>query len=478
VSSGAPAAEEEGEKQMKYRAMMLAAAGVFGSVSIAGAQEARPAPEPSPAPASAPAADAPAPPAAPAEASAPTAPADPGAQPAPAPQPPPPAPASEAPPPPQQPSSAPPIVFGVELPNEGADKTDPLDEEGPPLRWRGTTFTWNQSATTTMLGVGRDIIGTEDESYGWAFNFRPRFFILDEPLDKVVASADFGWETEFTNGATTDRNQTILQDLSLGLAYSRKLLESGGKDKGEYTTTAGLSGRLRFPVSRFSSESSINAGKYLTTYLGPRITQTIKVLGKKADGLNTLTLDGDVSWRHLFAESYTPVDEGLQYERQNATGQTVISDQVSGTSFAQNTLSMSIQAGLPLYKELRLSTTFAYVARFKHDFQNGGGGEGACDVVIANEGCVEAQRDPTRTLYQPATLFGVGLGYGVLDVVDVEIGYMNVARAIGEDGQRRNVFYSPGAQFYLDLTANLDVIYTKVAKPSKKRPAAQQTASR
>lgn len=355
---------------------------------------------------------------------------------------------------------------------------DPNKDEAPPLRWRGSTFTWNQSATTTLLGVGRDNIGHEGEAYAWSFTFRPRFYIIDAPLDKLVVSGEFGWETEFTNGVTTERSETMLQDLGLGLAYSRTLFESGGANKGEYKTTASLSGRLRFPLSKYSNETGINAGKYLSTFLGPRLTQTIKILGKGADGLNNVTVDGDLTWRHLFAESYTPVNPDLHYERQNATGQTIISDQISGTSLSQDALILSVSAGVPLYKGLRLSTVFGYLASFKHDFEAGGGAEGACDVVIANEGCVEAERDPNRTLYQPATLVGVGLGYGILDVVNVELGYLNLARAIGEDGQRRNIFYSPGAQFYLDLTANLDAIYTKVAKPSKKQPALRQTASR
>jgi hypothetical protein len=352
---------------------------------------------------------------------------------------------------------------------------DDTDDEGPPLRWRGTTFTWNHAATTTLLGVGRDNIGSEDESYGWTFNVRPKFYILDRPADTLVASADFGWETELTNGPTAKRNDTFLQDLTLGLAYSRVLWEPSGKNKGEYKTSASLAGRLRFPLSEYSSESGPNGGKYLTTYLGPRVSQDIKLLGKKADGLNTLSLSLDVTWRHLFASSYTPTNSTLDNEVQNASGQTVISDQITGASYAMNSLVTTLQIGLPIYKGLELSTTFAHVARFKPDFE-AGGDDSECDVEIDNEGCIGVERLEDRTLYQPATLFGIGLGYGILDVVNVEIGYQNLARAIGADGTRRNIFYSPDAQFYVDLTANLDAIYLKVAKPAKK--PAQQTASR
>lgn len=361
------------------------------------------------------------------------------------------------------------VTFGTSPSNVGPDKTieDDTDKEGPPLRWRGTTFTWNQAATTTLVGVGRDTIGNEHETYSWAFNFRPRYFIIDLPKDKLTASADIGWEVELTDSnLTTDRYETQFQDLAVGMAYSRVLLEMA---KGEYKTSGSLSGRLRFPTSKFSYEQ----GKYLTTSLGPSLNQQIKLLGKKAAGLNSLTVGVSLAWGHLFSRSYSPENPDLNRTRQTASGTTTESDVLSGYSFAMNTLTTTVTADLPLVAGLTLSTSFGHIANFKHQF----GDDGQCDTTVVTDGCINVDPLTTSPLFVPSTLFRAGLSYDILEVVNVGLGYENIAGQLGEDGTRRNVLYSPDAQFYLDITANLDSIYSKATRRSKK-PAPQQTASR
>jgi hypothetical protein len=239
--------------------------------------------------------------------------------------------------------------------NEGPDKTieDDTDKDGPPLRWRGTSFTWNHAATTTLVGVGRDNIGGELEQYSWTFTFRPKYFIVDLPKDKVTVSVDIGAEVELTDSAlTTDRNELLFQDLLAGVAYSRNLWESGGKDKGEYKTSASVSGRVRFATSKFS----YGQGKYATTLLGTSLNQQLKLLGNKADALNNLTVGFSLTWGHLFAESYAPVNENAARPRQNASGQAEVSDVLGGYSFGMNTLTGALSADLPIYKGLQLST--------------------------------------------------------------------------------------------------------------------------
>ena len=135
-----------------------------------------------------------------------------------------------------------------------------------------------------------------------------------------------------------------------------------------------------------------------------------------------------------------------------------------------------MSVALPLYKDLSLATQFRLVGRFKKDFDTGGG-QSNCDVAIANDPCVVAGRDPNHTTYEPLTTFDIALSYPIYEVVDVTLGYNNETAWIGEDGQRRSIFYSPDAQFYLDITANLDAIYSKVTKRDKK-PNASQWAGR
>src|SRR5262245_38205166 len=117
---------------MKYRLLTLIPASVFAIVAVAHAQE-PPAPSDNDAP-SAPPADTTPPPT---DTSTPALPSAPVA------------------PPPTPP---------------GPDTTSPAPakkEEKKPNPFRFSWFTWNQTATTTIFGVGRDNIGSEDEEYDW-----------------------------------------------------------------------------------------------------------------------------------------------------------------------------------------------------------------------------------------------------------------------------------------------------------------------
>jgi hypothetical protein len=407
----------------------LAAASIVGFASLAAAQT-DPAPAPAPPPAEPP----------------PAAAATPPSEPPPAP----------APPPPDASAS---FAWGTSTPPP-ADTTKPEEKGPPPLRWRGTTFSWNQSATTTAVGVGRDNYGSEDDFYGWAFSFAPRFYLIDAPKDKLTLSANIGWDVELTDGSTVQRRETLFADLPVRLGYSRPLTKSSD---GEYATNLSANGSLTFPTSRASQAQ----GRYLTTRLGLGLSQTVKVLGNDAKGLNNVTVGVTGSWGHLFARSYQPTNDELEYKRQDSTGNTLPSDdRIGRNSFSMNTLSVTGSVDLPLYGDLGLSTSAGIAAGFKHDFASS-----ECDVQIAT-GCVTAARDETRTLYQPNTIFDVSLTYPIFRVVDLALGYSNESGWIGEDGERRNIFYSPGAQFYMNVTLNLDVVYSKATGRDKKKASA------
>lgn len=384
--------------------------------------------------------------------------------PAPAPAPPPAAPPPAAAPAEPPPAAPPPDAsasfgWGTSTPPP-ADTTKPEEKGPPPLRWRGTTFAWNQSVTTTAVGVGRDNYGTEDDFYGWGFTFSPRLYLIDAPKDKVTLSATIGWDVELTDGSTVQRRETLFADLPVRLGYSRPLTKSSD---GEYATNLSASGSLSFPTSKASQAQ----GRYLTTRLGLGLSQTIKVLGNDAKGLNNLTLGVNGSWGHLFARSYQPTNDELEYKRQDANGATLpADDRIGRNSFSMNTLSVTGSLDLPLYGDLALSTSAGIAAGFKHDFESKD-----CEVVIAT-GCVTAARDETRTLYQPNTVFDVSLGYPVFSVVDLALGYSNESGWIGEDGQQRNIFYSPGATFYMNVTLNLDAVYSKATGRDKKKASA------
>jgi hypothetical protein len=429
---------------MKFRTMWLAVAGVVGSVAVAHAQ---PAPEEPPAP--------------PPPAEPPAAPAPEPAAPVPPAPPPPAAAAPEAPPPgipePTPAPPPPPVLTWGNAPQ--ADKTIPVGAPKPPSKFAqmiaGSKFTWNHSATTKLLGVGSDYIGLEDQVYSWDFVLDPRFVFYDKGNDQVYAFAQLDWYVELTNSDTTTTQRELqFKDLQLGVGYNRKLWTS--KD-GEYATVLNPTFRFLLPTS----SASRNEGKYLTTSLGAKVNQTVKILGQKSDWFPNTLLSVGLSWGHLFAESYNPVNADLARPRQTATGSSFLSDQLSMSSFNQDQVKLSFVASVPIWKDLSFSNSWAVVIPVKHQFST------RC-VQIANDRACPPP-DSQATTGVPVTTFDISLAYELFGVGSVDIGYQNEAPQLGEDGQRRDMFYSPNALFYMDFVAYIDGIYEKSREALEKR---------
>lgn len=333
----------------------------------------------------------------------------------------------------------------------------PPDDSGipsalKPSRFRFSTLGWSQSATTTMLGIGRDNIGGEDEQYAMDFSFAPQYWFYDEKDDKLFVNAEIGMTVELTDsGATTTRREPQFNDVQLGLGYNRSIFTS--KD-GEWLTRLFLRARGIFPTSPISMAQ----GRYFTSSFGASILQVFRLLGNDADGLNNLTVLGGATWSHLFARSYTPTNTSLERTRQTATGGQILDDQLSFNSMDIDRLIPTLFLSLPLYKDLTLNNTWRLIGRFRHQFEGS-----ACDIVVSGE-CVDvdAGRDKAPT-YLTNSSFDVSLTQGFYNVAFLTAGYNNETLTLGEDGRARNVFYSPSAVFYLDLSLQLDQVYSKAA---------------
>lgn len=352
----------------------------------------------------------------------------------------------------QPPPAAPP---NVSPPPDQASPT-PVQEKpaADPLIWRGTSFTWSQSATSTMLGIGRDNIGAEDDSYSWDFILSPQIYLLDLPNDKIFAFAEGGVSVEWTDsGTTTYKHEPQFRDTQIGVGYNRNIFTT---DDGEWATSAGVRARYNIPTSKFS----LDQGRYGVLSLGVSATQKIRLLGDKAAGLNNLSVIAGLTWSHLFARSYTPTNSDLERTRQNASGASISSDQLSFRSMDIDRLIPSATFILPLYKDLSLTTQFRLVGRFRHEFEGND-----CEVVVMGE-CQRADRLDNAVTYLTDSTFDIALSQPIYDILQINLGYNNETLTLGEDGKSRNIFYSPSAQFYLDLVANIDVMYQKASGQS------------
>lgn len=323
-----------------------------------------------------------------------------------------------------------------------------------PKRFRFSTFSVTNSATSTILGIGRDNIGYEDESYTLDFTLSPQWWFVDEKMHKLFVNASLAISTELTNsGGTTTEREPQFQDVQVGLGYNYSLFTS---EDGEWLSRLFVRARGILPTSEISQAQ----GRYLTTALGTSLLQNIKLLGNSADGLNNLTLIGGVTWSHLFSRATTPTDPDLERPRQTAAGRTFLSDQLTFNAFDRDRIVTGITAILPIYKDLSFNTSWRLISRFRDNFEGNN-----CEIVVAGQ-CQQADRLDDGVTYLTNSSVDFGITQGIYDLIYVTVGYNNETLTLGEDGKNRNIFYSPGAIFYADVSVQLDQIYQKASESS------------
>ncbi len=426
--------------------MVLAIAGVLGSVAVASAQPGPPPGEPPPPPPN-PVVQPPAPPPPPAEFGV-----APAALPA--------APIQVV---------APPVANFNATP--GADTATPEEAPKKPNPFRFTRFTWGNSASTKIFGVGRDYIGTDDEEYSMDFTLGLRYYVVDQPKDTVYVGASLGWQVELTNSdSSTKQREVFFKDLTLSSGYGRVLYKSANK---ENSTSLGVSVNGVIPTSLASRMQ----GKYFTLGTGLALIQSVGLAGSKSDWFPDVLMFAAGSYSHLFSRATTPTNEGAvsQRPRQNAgpacTGADcnigAFSDQLSASRFGIDNVKASFTYYLTIYKDLSLGNTWEYAHPIKPEFSND-------PCVNLSTGCANIQGGVDPTNGKPTTSFDIGFSYLLFDVVRTDLGYNNTAPALGADGKRQSMFYSVNAQFYGNLAVYLDNIIDKVRTSAAKKSAANK----
>ena len=415
----------------KLRTMLLAVAGVLGSVAVAHAQ---PAPDPAPAPAP------PAPVTPPAPEPVSVAPAALPAAPAPV------APA--------------PVNWGNTPAPAGPDTVKP---EAPkkPNPFGFTRFSWTNSGSTKIFGVGADYIGTEDEVYSMDFGLNVRYTFFTAAKTKLFANVSGGVEVELTNSDSTPlKHEPRLRDTSAGLGLTQKLFANAAKT---VSTSVQVVASALLPTSLTSRKQ----GRYLGTNLSASLFQSLPLAGSKSDWFPDVFLLGSVGWGHTFSEAYTPTSNELTVtqrpRRVNCSGEagcsSDTSDQLSANSISHDAVRVAGAAYFSVYKDLISMGVYTEISeRYKYTFAD------TCVNVPTTVGCEPAGRLSEATQRGAVTTFDVSLSYNVPDNLGrVDFGYTNTSNQLGENGLRRSLFYSPDAQFYVTLSAYLDGIYDKAS---------------
>ncbi len=471
----------------KLRTMLLAAAGVLGSAAVAHAQPA-PAPAPPPPPAVAPPAVAPAAgspaalapgavaqpvPGAPVVATQPAPIADPAPPAAPVAQPAGVAPAAmpDAPPP----VAAAPVNWGGAPPV--ADPVKPEEVKKKPNPWGFSRLTWSNSGSAKIFGVGADYIGTEDETFTMDFGLNIRYSFLSEPKDKAYVNLAGGVEVELTNSdTTTTRHEPVLRDTSIGVGYSRVLAESADH---ETKTNWIISGGVSLPTSKISRDT----GKYAGTSITTGLVHAQKLAGSKSDWFPDVLLFGTINWGHGFTRGTTATNDSpeiLQRARRTAPpagcgGGSECREnsyiQLSGYGLTHDRLKLNATYYLSIYKDVvSIGNSWEIEQKYKYK-------PAVVDCIKTTTGCTPIQPGLTPTDRNVSTTFDISVSYAIpQNLGRVDLGYVNTTGNLKDDGTLRSVFYSPDAQFYLNLVAYFDGIYDKAAaKPdvnSKQRVGA------
>jgi hypothetical protein len=373
--------------------------------------------------------------------------------------------------------AAPPPVAAAPVNWGGSPPTpDAVQSQDPPKKpnpWGFTRFTWNNSGSTKIFGVGGTYIGTEDEVYTMDFGLNVRYSFLNEANNKAYVNLSGGVEVELTNSDTTLRkHEPLLRDTSIGVGYSHTLFQSADK---ETKTSWLIGGGLSLPTSKASQR----IGKYLGTSLTTGIIHGQKLAGAKSDWFPDVLIFATLNWGHSFTRATTATNEDLfitGIPRQVACDSggacltDVGSDQIGSGFLTHDRLKLNATYYLSIYKDVvSFGNSWEIEEKFKYSDT-----PDTCQPV-ATGGCAPVGHQSLNpTSRNVATTFDASISYAIpQNLGRVDLGYVNTTGQLNESSSYRSVFFSPDAQFYVNLVAYFDGIYDKAAEKKKANSTAE-----
>jgi hypothetical protein len=332
--------------------------------------------------------------------------------------------------------------------------------------WSFTRFTWTNSGSTKIFGVGADYIGTEDESYTMDFGLNVRYAFVNQPKDKVYVNLAGGVEVELTNSDISARlHEPLLRDTSLGLGYTHNLFTSADK---ETRTSVTFGAGMSLPTSL----ASRSIGKYLGTSVTAGLVHGQKLAGSKADWFQDILLFGTLNWGHNFTRGTTATNEstvitGIPRQRLCDAGGSCLtdgSDQLSKGFLTHDRLKLTALYYLDVYKDV---VSIGNVWEIEEKYKYTPGGE-VCQPLAT--GCAPVGHEPVApTSRNVATTFDISISYAIPENLGrVDLGYVNTTGQLTDASTYRSVFYGPDSQFYVSLSAYIDGIYDKASSHTDK----------
>lgn len=315
-------------------------------------------------------------------------------------------------------------------------------EKLPP--YHGTFFFWEHNVSAETVGVGDDV-QSRNPTYTMGLGAKTRWYLLDEPGNRLSIRADAALYREFTNSdSTTQRGELSPSDAELLLSYSR-LVRGAAESDGTLLELRPL--MLTFPTSR----ASFNSGRYFAAGALVGVTQVNPLLAGRFEPELGSALSLAVSYERWFARATVPTSPSFELVRMTSDGRSVPTDQLSGSSLVRDQLSVVGRWALSIGKRFSVTTDFGFQPAWKYDIAEE---VELCGVVATGCTTVKVSEDDSRYLVR--TLFNVELGVELVKSLAFAAGYSNVGNQLGPDGRRRGMFYSPDASFYAALAFTPD----------------------
>jgi hypothetical protein len=335
-------------------------------------------------------------------------------------------------------------------------QTEPPADSGsapsPPRlpAYHHSVFSWEHHASTETLGVGDDP-QTSNPTYTMGFAARTRYYLRDDPGRLLSLRLDAGLFREFTNSdATTQRGEWTFLDTNLALVYAHRFL--GASD------TNGTLLELRpITVSLPTSKTSYDSGRYFAAGALVGVNNIRPILEGKVLSLVRLA----AGYERWFARATVPTSPSLERVRLTTEGRSVSGDQLSGASLVRDRLTFAARVRFDFGESVVWTTDFAFSPAWKYELQDE---VELCGVVATGCTTVDVAEDDSR--YHVSTQFNTEVSVRLVRSLSLELGYGNSSSQLGQDGRRRNAFYSPAAEFLLSLSF----------QPHELAPTPKQTA--
>ena len=340
--------------------------------------------------------------------------------------------------------------------------TNPQNAEGAPqkkLRWHDTWLIFENLVTAQTLGIGRSF-QSANPTYDAALSLLPRFYFYDSDIESYYLFGRIDVTREFTNNdVTTEQGETIIggaphglgaTDPTLASIYRRRLAK-----RGDYETTFfGYLPTIIFPLSKFSMDN----GTYLGLGTEARLYHDVPLAGSRSSAFQMLTIGALVGYYHTFTRATTPTNLQLFRVRMDPQGKSVPGDQLVGAAFPEHELRLTARFIVEVAKNLTWWTDLSYYPTWLYSIPN---------VPIANSaspgGQVQPTANPNPNTYVVVNGIDTSITYDVMSEFSLSLGYNNTEVQPGLDGQRRSIFYSPGALFYFEIIGHLDEMYLTAA---------------